>query len=216
MSPAHLVFIWCTQFPLVYYIHSLDCFNEPCTVLIHPLSVPGTALLDRASILESLSSALWYFSTSWLVFGVFSPNDVNNPSRWLFMWRSSKVTPSCLQWPSCPFQGWAQTTQRKNWDWSCVVHQQLTAVRLSGHYCHHCNKPPAKSLFTLQPLMHKMPTYPSLSLGGNSCHFLASPHPWHVVPDDNCLSWSWSTHSQMILKRWVLLIKWATSNWTAI
>lgn len=47
----------------------------------------------------SILKQMWCFSTSWLILRCFMENDVNS-CRWLFMWWSSEVTPSCLQWPS--------------------------------------------------------------------------------------------------------------------
>lgn len=81
----------------------------------------------------------------------------------------------CLWWPPHPFQGWVQTTQRKNWDRGWAVHHQLTAVSVRGHYCCCCTKPPANSLFTLQPLMQKMPAYPPLSLRATAVTFWLLP-----------------------------------------
>lgn len=81
----------------------------------------------------------------------------------------------CLQWPSYPLQGWAQTTQRKTWDWGWTVHHQLTTVSLRGHYGRCCTKPPANSLFTLQPLTQKMPAYPPLRLEATAVTFWLIP-----------------------------------------
>lgn len=49
--------------------------------------------------------------------GVFRPNDVNNPGGFL-----CEGVAKCLQWPSDPIHGRARSTQRKN----CTVYQQLT------------------------------------------------------------------------------------------
>lgn len=94
--------------------------------------------------------------------GVFRPNDGSNSSRWLFMWRSSKVTLSRLQWPSDPIHGCPKYPKVK-------LHCTSLAnppISLGELYCCRCTKPTASSLLTLQPLRHKMPIYLSLWLGG--------------------------------------------------
>lgn len=140
-----------------YSISDSSSFYLSLTVLVHPLSVPGTFRLCQYSGIPLLCPVAGQYLLA-------DPEVYSNqmmliiPPGGFLCEGVAKLLPPVALTPLPRLS--PNHPKEKIWDWGWALHHQLTAVSVRGHYCCHCTKPPANSLFTLQPLMQKMPAYP--------------------------------------------------------